>query len=126
MHSISVYLIRKEDLRDEKLDSILENKSNHLKLTQLGEGIYATTNKPKDWGNRMICHITTDYFGGPGEQSADLRCGNDILLKNHTKFDPFGRPINQALKLMGVKKKDGMDEFDTIGLGRYRTNEDFK
>jgi len=36
-------------------------------------------------------------------------------------------PINEALKMMGgVERKSGMDEFDTIGLGRYRTNEDFK
>jgi hypothetical protein len=35
-------------------------------------------------------------------------------------------PINKALKMMGIKAKKGMDEFDTINLGRYRTNEDFK
>jgi hypothetical protein len=28
--------------------------------------------------------------------------------------------------MMGVSKKDGQDEFDTINLGNYRNNEDFK
>ena len=26
---------------------------------------------------------------------------------------------------MGIIKKEGMDEFDTIGLGNYRSNRDF-
>jgi hypothetical protein len=27
---------------------------------------------------------------------------------------------------MGIKSKDDMDEFDTINLGNYRSNKDFK
>jgi hypothetical protein len=46
-HSISVYLLRKEDLREEKLDVILEDKSKiGLKLTDLGSGIFATLKIP--------------------------------------------------------------------------------
>ena len=47
-------------------------------------------------------------------------------MNEDTRKDPGSNPINQALKMMGVKAKPGMDEFDTVGLGRYRTNEDFK
>ena len=46
MHAISVYLLKVEDLRDDKLNSILENEKNSFKIkhgdvkyTFLGEGI---------------------------------------------------------------------------------------
>ena len=48
-----------------------------------------------------------------------------ILLEQDDEFDWKLNPINSALKLLGVNKKDGMDEFDTIGLVRYRSNHDF-
>ena len=136
MHAISVYLLRVEDLRDDKLETLLENKETSFKIkhgdvkyTFLGEGIFATTKIPKskEWqSGKLICEIETDYFGGFGEQSAKLYRDNNILMNEDTRTDPVSNPINQALKMMGVKAKPGMDEFDTVGLGRYRTNEDFK
>jgi hypothetical protein len=47
-------------------------------------------------------------------------------MEKDTRTDSVSNPINQALKMMGVKAKAGMDEFDTINLGRYRTNKDFE
>lgn len=47
-------------------------------------------------------------------------------MNEDTRTDSVSNPINKALKMMGVKTKPGMDEFDTVNLGRYRTNEDFK
>ena len=43
-----------------------------------------------------------------------------------SEFDWTERPINTVLKMMGVSKKDQKDEFDTINLSNYRSNEDFK
>jgi len=136
MHSISVYLLKVEDLREDKLNSILENKETSFKIkhgevkwTLLGEGIVATTKIPKskEWqGGKLICKIETDYFGGFGDQSAKLYCDNNILMEKDTRTDSVSNPINQALKMMGVQAKAGMDEFDTINLGRYRTNKDFE
>jgi hypothetical protein len=136
MHAISVYLLKVEDLRDDKLNSLLENKETSFKIkngeinwTILGEGIVATTKIPKskEWqSGKLICKIETDYFGGFGDQSAKLYRDNNILIDEDTRTDQTTNPINQALKMMGVKAKPGMDEFDTVGLGRYRTNEDFK
>lgn len=136
MHAISVYLLKVEDLRDDKLNSLLENKETSFKIkngeinwTLLGEGIVATTKIPKskEWqSGKLICKIETDYFGGFGDQSSKLYRDNLILMNEDTRKDPDSNPINQALKMMGVKAKTGMDEFDTINLGRYRTNEDFK
>lgn len=136
MHAISVYLLKVEDLRDDKLNSLLENKETSFKIkngeinwTLLGEGIVATTKIPKskEWqSGKLICKIVTDYFGGFGDQSAKLYRDDTILMNEDTRKDPDSNPINQALKMMGVKAKTGMDEFDTINLSRYRTNEDFK
>jgi hypothetical protein len=80
MHSISVFLFRKEELRDFKLESILEDKDkNKIKFTELGAGILATTYIPniKEFGkDKTIAKIETDYFGGPGHQSAKLFVNN--------------------------------------------------
>ena len=100
-HCISVYIFRKEELRDEKLDVILENKSKiNLKLTQLGEGIVATTNIPnfKEFSKgKMIAKITTDYFGGPGEQSAKLWENSEVIYNKSDLHDWGARPINNVL-----------------------------
>lgn len=132
MHCISVYLIRKSDLRDEKIDSILEDKSeNEIVWTEMNCDIFATTQIPyrKIFGKgKMIASISTDYFGGMGSQSAKLFVDNKIEYEadDEYDYDYSLRPINTVLKKMGVVRKDGMDEFDMIGLGNYRTNEDFK
>lgn len=63
----------------------------------------------------------TDYFGGCGEQSARL-----INLKNN-KEQRFNS-INKALKELGVNipEKTSVDEFDYVGLGSIRSNEDIQ
>ena len=130
MHCISLYLIRKSDLRNEKIDNILKDKSeNEIIWTEMYCGILATTNIPniERFGKgKMIASISTDYFGGMGYQSAKLFIDNKIEYEADDEYDYSLRPINTVLKKMGVVRKDGMDEFDMIGLGNYRTNEDFK
>ncbi|MNK31447.1 hypothetical protein D3C87_498830 [compost metagenome] len=61
--------------------------------------------------------IETDYFGGIGDQFASVYT-NATLVSNewHT--------INQVLKHLGVTRKDGLDEFDTVGLYRIRSKPD--
>ncbi len=59
--------------------------------------------------------IDTDYFGGVGEQRA-------VLYKNGQALFASQAPdaINQVLRRWGVKAENGKDEFDTLGLGKYR------
>jgi hypothetical protein len=140
-HCIQVYLMRKSELRNEKIDSIVDDKLIHQKIvwTELKEGILATTDIPnideykKD---KTVAFITTDYFGGPGTQTAklfvngvkeyDINSEYDRILFHGYSIDD---PINQVLIKMGVTRKSGgepwNDEFDAIGLGSYRSNEDF-
>lgn len=129
-HCISVYLIRKTELRDEKINSVVNgSKPTNVKWVELDEGILATTRIPniKEFGeDKTIALISTDYFGGSGNQSAKVFMNNQKILDQNDEFDWKLNPINSALKLLGVNRKDGMDEFDTVGLSKYRSNEDFQ
>lgn len=62
--------------------------------------------------------IQTDYFGSVGQQWADVYRGN--CLVNNRAIQ-----INCALALLGVKRHNKLDEFDTIGLGNYRSLPDY-
>lgn len=64
---------------------------------------------------KTYAEIQTDYFGGGGEQEAKL------FIDGREEYVPEpDHPIDWALEKLGVVKKDGMDEFDTISLGSYR------
>ena len=129
-HCISVYLIKKEDLRDEKISEVLDGKKQtKIVWTDLKEGILATPILPdiREFGkDKTIAKIETDYFGGCGSQSAKLFVNNKKIYNESNEQDFKLKPINTALKMMSIVTKDGMDEFDTIGLGNYRSNRDFK
>jgi hypothetical protein len=128
-HCISVFLLRKEELRNSKLETILEDKTqNQIRFTELDGGVLATTNIPniKEFGkDKTIAKIETDYFGGPGYQSAKLFVNNKRVYNESDEFNFGVNPINDVLKLMGVEPITVMDLFDTIGLGKYRSNSDF-
>ena len=68
--------------------------------------------------------IETDYFGGNGDQVAAVyRKGHDspLIASERVKHGA----INNALRAIGVRARKGADEFDTLGLGRYRNFEDW-
>lgn len=67
--------------------------------------------------------VQTDYWGGPGEQFATVIQNGVVIQEALWKTNDY-HPINDALAYLGLKKNDNMDEFDTINLGHYRSNED--
>jgi hypothetical protein len=69
-----------------------------------------------------VAYVETDYFGGAGGQAAAVWRGGTIWMERRS--DGSG-PINEALRLLGVRPTPGEDEFDTLGLGRHRSNEDW-
>lgn len=129
-HCIDVYLIRKSELRKEKIDNIISDEDmNKIKWTEMKEGILATTHIPniREFGkDKTIAKISTDYFGGHGYQSAKLFINNEKVYDESDEQNWKLKPINDVLSKMGITPKDGMDEFDTIGLGSYRSNSHFK
>ncbi|PYP89840.1 MAG: hypothetical protein DMG65_12730 [Candidatus Angelobacter sp. Gp1-AA117] len=63
-----------------------------------------------------LAYVEAGYFGGQGLQMAVAwDQGNMVMEPSDTD-----NPINQALRLLGVKAAPPDDEFDTIGLGRHR------
>lgn len=129
-HCISIYVINKSELREDKINKVLSDKNNYQEIvwTELKEGILATTYIPniRDFGkDKTVGVISTDYFGGSGHQEAKLFVNNKKEYDKSSEFDWLERPINSILKMMGVISEDGQDEFDTIGLSNYRSNQDF-
>lgn len=128
-HSISVYLIHESELRDEKIDAVLTDKpQSKIKWTPLAQGFLATTHIPnvRDFGKgRTIAKIETDYFGGSGNQWAKLFVDNKRVYDESDELHWKVRPINEVLVKMGVVRNSGEDEFDTLNLGKYRSNSDF-
>jgi len=73
-----------------------------------------------------VAYLTTDYFGGIGDQTGELF--DPSLPHYHYESDS----INKALEKLGVVKNihpnpaiGQEDEFDTIRLGNFRSNSDF-
>jgi hypothetical protein len=62
--------------------------------------------------------IITDYFGGVGFQWANVFSGS-------TNADKTTETINQALRFLGVNAKKGLDEFDTVGLDKIRSQPEY-
>ncbi|RZL21477.1 MAG: hypothetical protein EOO96_24275 [Pedobacter sp.] len=61
--------------------------------------------------------IQTDYFGRIGNQFASVYKYKDNIDKN-------AKTINQVLIHLGVKTNGKLDEFDTIGLDKIRSQPD--
>jgi len=131
MHCINVYLLNKLELRDEKIDSVLSSLNySFRKYTDLSHNIIAIL--PEDiidknlfLSNKLVALIETDYFGGSGGQSAKLFLNGKIIFKNEDDYSISTNPINSVLKQIGVTRLVPNDEFDTIGLSKYRSNKDF-
>jgi hypothetical protein len=61
-------------------------------------------------GMEMYALVETDYFGGDEEQMAVVyECGQIIM-------QACKGGINKALRLLGVRKQPGKDEFHTLEL----------
>ena len=60
-----------------------------------------------------------------GDQSANLWVNSEFIYDKCDEYDNIS-PINYVLRMMGVIRNGSNDEFDTIGLGNYRSNDDFK
>ncbi len=97
----------------------IPNKDDNNYLVFPTETIFAEisrriSNNP----NVLFALIQTDYFAGEGNQFA-------AVYNNETLISKEWNRINQVLKYLGVVKKEGLDEFDTVGLDNIRSMPDF-
>jgi len=128
-HCISIYVIKKSELRDDKINKVLNNEiKSEIIWTELEENLLATTYIPniRDFGkDKTVGVLSTDYFGGTGHQEGKLFVNNKKEYEGSSEFNWSERPINTILMKMGISKKEGLDEFDTVGLSNFRSNSDF-
>jgi hypothetical protein len=129
-HCISIYVIKKSELREDKINKVLSDKNTNQEIvwTELKEVILATTYIPniRDFGkDKTVGVLSTDYFGGSGHQEGKIFVNNKKEYEGSSEFNWSERPINTILMKMGISKKEGLDEFDTVGLSNFRSNSDF-
>lgn len=102
---------------------LLENVSE---LMEISDGVYCSELDALDETvidllerysfRTKLAYIETDYFGGVGAQGG-------VLYENGREVCPprVGEGvINELLKELGAWHRPGSDEFDSLGLGKYR------
>lgn len=74
-----------------------------------------------------IAYIEAEFSGGQGSQACIVWREGDVVLgplhadHEYPPVPPLRDwPINRALRYFGVNAADGKDEFDTVGLARFR------
>lgn len=69
-----------------------------------------------------VAYVEADYFGGTGDQGCVVwERGRELLRETRTD-----QAINHALRMLGVQTAEGAaDEFDTVGMGKYRRIENW-
>lgn len=81
----------------------------------------------EEWAQRIsqhsiVAYIEAEYFGGVGGQSTVAWSNGSRVLGPIQAQDA----INQSLRLLGVSAADiAGDEFDAVGLGAYRSTDDW-
>ena len=77
-----------------------------------------------------IVYVETDYFAGVGSQAgATFVDGEPTVVEIESEVRPVPRTmgaINSALRALGVIRTKNLDEFDSIGLGRFRSMDDWE
>ncbi|MFC9846421.1 hypothetical protein ACFWFF_16350 [Streptomyces sp. NPDC060223] len=77
-----------------------------------------------------VAYAEAEYFGGVGEQRAVVWTDGAVVLgplhvSEGLPFPAAGSPIAQALRRLGARAGGAEDEFEAVGLGRHRHNEDW-
>ena len=68
-----------------------------------------------------VAYVEAEFFGGVGEQAAI------VLQKGQVVAGPWRvtDAINQALRQLGVDRKNYYDEFEAVDLSRHRATEEW-
>jgi hypothetical protein len=123
-------------------EALYDEVINRFEQSETPAGFLFLSKRVRDWLARYstegaIAYIETDIFGGYGSQSACVyEHGECVIAPFVTSFAPEANrmlglalenfAINTALRRIGVVRTPGQaDEFDSLGLGRHRTPEDW-
>lgn len=108
-------------LTDDLFDDITElyGIDDELNCTELTLFTDAIFNFMQEYSNDcMLAYIETDYFGGIGTQAGVLFENGRVIIEP-TEEENI---INIILNKLGVYRENGKDEFDSLGLYKYRKN----
>ena len=120
-------------------------------LTQLDVDSGGDEQIPSDWmlqrpvaalartlsADRRVLYIVSETFGGPGAAEAIAwhrsrllygpsgTCDIEADLEPGYHLATTDNAVNVGLRAIGVRAADGIDEFDTVGLGRHRMTQDW-
>jgi len=140
-HCINLILIKKSELRNCKISTIIGEEKFPLDTPclPLPQDIFAFPELSRNSISTFFgpditfVEVSTDYFGGCGEQSASILRTMTKSLDNYyldeksyyvVESNNSESAIDIILEKYGIVKENGKDEFDTIQLGKYRTNKD--
>ncbi len=109
-------------LTDELYDRVNEFQGNAVpgysfltdKLIEFGSNLSIVINS-------VVLYIEADFFGGKGSQNA-IAWNNGLKIFEELNGKDS---INKAIRTMGIKNEHGKDEFETIGLNKFRRLEDW-
>jgi hypothetical protein len=71
---------------------------------------------------KLIAYVEAELFGGDGAQAAAVWDEGSLVFGPVVADDA----INQALRVLGVAKKEHFDEFEALSLGRHRNTDEWK
>lgn len=91
----------------------------HSIFTHLPEGLVAQLRELSRGGR--VAYVEAEYFGGAGEQRSVVWEAGAALGEP----EESSHAINDALRSLGVQAAEGADRFDTLGLGRHRSVDDW-
>lgn len=130
-------LLLSDEFYDELAATLTDPGQNNRKPYPEIDGLSVSL---ADLGRRLslqalIAYVETDYTGGVGKQAALVWERGAVVLGPLVTETWAGSPreampfaagaINQALRRLGVRADAPQDEFDTVGLGRRRSVEDW-
>ena len=81
-----------------------------------------------------VAYLEAEIFGGTGTQAMVLWCGGEVCLGPAVTLftsevpDRLSSPqwaFNQAFRQLGADRDGAFDEFEALGLGRWRHTEDW-
>ena len=101
----------------------LANETAYEQFGTLTRGLATIASNLSTMG--PIAYIETEYFGGIGTQSAVVWLSGTMIFSPLLTDAAREGAINQALRCLGVVRGAHFDEFDAIGLGQHRSNEEW-
>jgi hypothetical protein len=110
-------------LGHQQIDRLTElQPGEYFEGTYLSAGLQSALMRASNDGS--LAYIETSYFGGTGSQAAAVFLAGNIAMRASLPIgrEPASRddPINTALRALGVRATDREDEFDSVGLRRFR------